>query len=62
MAFRPAGEMTDEGASDKRALPDSVTLMLQRAYLLGIVSQERFSDVGISWLRGYRTASRPLGA
>jgi hypothetical protein len=25
VAFRPAGEMTDEGASDKRALPDSAT-------------------------------------
>ena len=49
-------------ASDKRGLPSSATLPLQRAHILGIVSQERLSDVGLSWLRGYRAASRPLGS
>ena len=34
--------------------------MLQRAYILGNVSQERFSDVGISWFRASRGAGAGL--
>ena len=34
--------------SDYLMLPYSVTLMLQRAHLLGYVSQERFLGLGIS--------------
>ena len=49
-------------ASDQRGLPNSVTLLLQRAQILGIVSQERFLGVELSWLRAYRGASRPLGS
>ena len=49
-------------ASDKLMLPDFVTLTMHRAFKLGYISQERFSDVGLSWLRAYRGASRPLGS
>ncbi len=48
--------------SDKLMLPNSVTLLLQRAQILGIVSRERFLGVELSWLRAYRAASRPLGS
>ena len=34
--------MTDEGASDKRALPNSVTLLLQHSLILGYDPQVRF--------------------
>ena len=46
--------------SDKLGLPCSVSLLLQRAYILGYVSQERFSDVGLSQFRACRGAGAGL--
>ena len=47
-------------ASDKLMLPNSVTLMIHRVFKLGNVSQERFSDVGLSQFRASRGAGAGL--
>ncbi len=47
-------------ASDKLMLPNFVTLLLQRAYLLGYISQERFLGLALSQFRAYRGAGAGL--